>query len=71
MRRIEYNEDYTDYSPDDFLLYRKTDYSRSLGAFSVVASLPGGGLAACSQTQSWLFDPDGNVLLRFTLPVFY
>ena len=65
------NEDYTDYSPDDFLLYRKTDYSRSLGAFSVVASLPGGGLAACSQTQSWLFDPDGNVLLRFTLPVFY
>ena len=41
-----------------------------LGEFSVIYG-GDGYLAAISKTQSWLFDGEGNVLLRFTLPVFY
>lgn len=52
-------------------LYYYSDTLRCLGVFSNIYTVPGGGIAAVSDTQSWLFGPDGNVLMRFTLPDFY
>ena len=51
--------------------YCLSDPVRPLGRLSFVVSFPFGGVAAISKTQSLLLGPDGETLMRFTLPVFY
>ena len=48
-----------------------TPSPKALGTFAVLQEVPGGRIAAISKTQSYVFGPEGEELLRFTLPDFY
>ena len=55
----------------DFRLTVLSPEPRDLGVFSYIQANPDGGIAAISKTQSYLFGPEGEELMRFTLPDFY
>ncbi len=54
-----------------FSAYCLADPGKPLGTFFYAAACPLGGFAAITKTQSLLLGPDGETLMRFTLPAFY